>query len=348
MSYLGKVNRDKDIISYLFVIVCMVICSGCTESGRGQAFPVLKGPYLGQEPPGMNPEIFAPGIISTGHSEQQIAFTPEGNELFLWLGESRPYCLILGMKIEGKKWSALQVAPFSGKYVDMKFSISPDGTLLLFSSNRPYRPDGKPLDNLDIWLVKRDLNHWSEPVRIDSEVNTQSHDYYPTISKKKNLYFMSDREGGMGEDDIYFACFKEGKWINVENIGSTINSKLNEGDPFIAKDERYILFCSRDRRGGFGNNDLYISYRKSDGSWSHALNMGETINTPSEEVCPIVSHDGKYLFFSSNRKKIKTSPGIPLTYKKIVRDLENPGNGSYDIYWVSARIIEDMKKKILK
>jgi hypothetical protein len=156
---------------------------------------------------------------------------------------------------------------------------------------------------------------------------------------------MSDRDSGIGEDDIYVAHFEDGNWIVAKNIGSPINTALNEGDPFIAPDESYLLFCCRDREGGFGNNDIYISYRNTDSTWSQAFNLGASINTSAAEVCPMVTHDGKYLFLSSNRKKIDGYPESPLTYEQIMRDLENPGNGKYDIYWVSTKIIEKLKPK---
>ena len=342
----------KTIKKNIFVLLTLFIFTMpalAQEKTKDQSdFPVLTGPYLGQKPPGKIPELFAPGIISRGYSEYEIAFSPDGKELFLWLGENRPYCTILWMRETEEGWRSLQVAPFSGRYVDMKFSFSPDGKRFLFSSNRSPATDGEPQDNLDIWYTNKTTSGWSEPERLDSAVNTDSHDYYPSMAKNGNLYFMSDREGGLGEDDIYYACFQSGKLTAARNIGRPVNTDLNEGDPFIALDESYILFCSRDRKDGFGNNDLFVSFRKKDGTWTTPKNLGDAINTDAEEVCPIVSHDGKYLFFSSNRKSINTYPTNPLTLDQIEKALSSPGNGSYDIYWVDAKIIGELKPKEYK
>jgi Tol biopolymer transport system component/tetratricopeptide (TPR) repeat protein len=318
------------------------------QKKQQSGFPTLKGPYLGQKPPGKTPKMFAPGIISKGYSEYEIAFSPDGKELFLGLGEASPFCTILWMKEMDDGWNPLQVAPFSGRYVDMKFSFSPDGQRLLFSSNRSPPMNPEPQKNLDIWFVPKTLNGWGEPLRFESHINTGSHDYYPSMAANGNLYFMSDREGGIGEDDIYYACFQEGKLATARNIGPTINTCLNEGDPFIAPDESYLLFCSRDRSDGFGNNDLFVSYRKNDNTWTAPINLGEKINTAAEEVCPMVSHDGKYLFFSSNRKLNDVYPVIPLTLEQIEKALANPGNGAHDIYWVDASIINNLKPEELK
>jgi Tol biopolymer transport system component len=298
--------RCRGHISARFTFILFL--TGCTGKNN---FPLLKGPYLGQKPPGITPEIFAPGIISRGYAEYQISFTQDGKELFLWLGENRPYSVILSMKEDKSGWGSFHICSFSGKYVDMKCSLSPDGNRLLFSSNRPRQGNGEPEDNLDIWYVERSPEGWSQPRRFDSAVNTDSHDYYPTLSETGNLDFMSDRPGGTGEDDIYYSPLVNGKLTEAVNIGPAVNTILNEGDPYISPDESYLIFCSRDREGGFGNNDLYISFRNPDGSWTQAMNMEETINTAAEEVCPIVSHNGRYFFFQATEKRPDRFPVLP-------------------------------------
>ena len=135
----------------LITATLMLLLTGCEEK---DVLPCLSGLYLGQKPPGKTPKIFAPGIISKGYAEYQINFTPDTKELFLWLGEDRPYCVFLCMKEEQDVWSPLQVCSFSGQYVDMKFTISPDGQKFIFSSNMPRTEKAKPSDNLDIWYIK--------------------------------------------------------------------------------------------------------------------------------------------------------------------------------------------------
>ena len=114
-------------------ILLVLIFSTCT---RQSDFPVLKGAYLGQKPPGMTPEIFAPGIISTGHHDGSITFSSDGKELFYHFG-GLGRMVILFMKQEGDRWTAPQVAPFSGKYRDGEPHFSHDGNKLLFRSTRP-------------------------------------------------------------------------------------------------------------------------------------------------------------------------------------------------------------------
>ena len=81
-----------------------------------------------------------------------------------------------------------------------------------------------------------------------------------------------------------------------------------------------MIFASG-RSGGFGANDLYISFKKEDGSWTPAKNMGEKINSKTTDYAPSLSPDGKFFFFTSNVE------------------------GSSDLYWVSSQVIENLRTK---
>ena len=97
-------------------------------------------------------------------------------------------------------------------------------------------------------------------------------------------------------------------------------------------DEKYVVFVSYGQEDGFGEFDLYLSFNIDNDNWTKPVNMGDKINTEANEHFPIFSPDGKYLFFVSDRISEKYN------------EVENgPGNGSSDIYWVSAEIIEEFK-----
>ena len=166
------------------------------------------------------------------------------------------------------------------------------------------------------------------------------------MSGKGNIYLSNPFNKGIGGDDIFVSRYINGEYDEPENMGHSINTSLHECDPCIAPDESYLIFC---RRGeGFGRHDLFISFRKEDSSWTKAKNMGEKFNTAYSELCPNLSPDGKYLFFTSNRRLYKPYSEKPLTYEDKLKILQSPGNGSADIYWVDARIIEQLKPKDMK
>lgn len=301
--------------------------SSCSDEDD---FPVLKGPYLGQKPPGMTPEIFAPGIVSTQEDEINSLFSPDGKEFYFSIDTKRNNSKagksykIMFMKEEEKGWTKPQTAPFSGKYMDADMCISFDGKKMFFCSDRPLQGNGAPKKDSDIWMVGKTGNGWSKPKNLGPGVNSDKNEWHPSITKDGTIYFSSSCEGGKGASDLYCSRYGNGSYEKAENLGGPINTQYREGDIFIAPDESYLIVMSSDRPEGYGSGDLYISFHKKDGSWTKAKNMGEKINTGSLEYCPMLSHGGKYLFFTSRR------------------------SGTDDIYWVDARIIGGLKPEDLE
>lgn len=217
-----------------------------------------------------------------------------------------------------------------------------------FSSNSPFVGTGKPQDDYYSWIVERTESGWGKPKPFGPLINSsESFAGCPTVTDNGNLYFYSARPGGKGNDDIWMSRYVDDNYDEPENLGESINTDDLDLDPFIAPDESYIIFTRLDKERK-GNADLYISFRKDDGSWTKARNMGEKINSRGWEFCPTVSPDKKYFFFTSDRRLYKPYSETPLSYKRKLEILDSPGNGSDDIYWVSAKIIEELKPKKLK
>jgi len=292
-------------------------------------FPVLEGPYLGQNPPGLTPEVFAPGIISRkNYNEASFCAYMDGDSLFLFTRSSpgtsgQIYYPIQIMTVKDGAWTQPYLATFHNQPCDRSLSIIPDGKTLYFGSQRSINGRGKSSKGFNIWVVRRTAYGFSNPRMLDPPVNSADYDIYPSASKDGTLYFFSERSGGFGGADIYRSRLVDGKYTSVENIGPPVNTENVEIDPFIAADESYLIYCSK-TLGGYGGHDLYIVFRKRDGSWSEPVNMGPEINSSAYDWIPYVTSDGKYFFFTSNR------------------------SGDYDIFWIDARIIENLRPKHLK
>jgi ankyrin repeat protein len=273
-------------------------------------FPELKGKYLGQKRPGLQPEIFAPGIISTNEYGEHSypAFSPDYHEIY-WSAHSRGKQRIYFMKMSDGKWSAPKVAPFSGVYDDGNPSFSRDGTKLYYDSTRPLEKDQKPADR-NIWFLQKKGQVWSEPIPLDPIVNTNEHERFASVTKDGTLYYKITT-------DLYRARRMKGRYQAPEKLDQ-INTEAFEIGPYIAPDESYLIFESS-RPGGFGGIDLYICYRKSDDTWSKAINLGVPVNTKGHERFPAVSPDGKYFFYLGERG---------------------------DIYWIDARVITKTKSNL--
>jgi hypothetical protein len=280
-------------------------------------FPVLQGAYLGQTPPGTTPQLFAPGLITSDTSEGCSGW---GNdmEFFIfqrWInGKSKLYIM---HQNEGK-WTQPKPLPFVDEYQVGDFTIAPDGKTLVFASNLLIKEIGSEGEGGNIWLVEKTATGWGEPRPIGAPINTKYHDSYPSMAANRNLYFFSRKPGGFGQSDLYISEYKNGRYRTPMNLGSRFNTEHHEWDTYIAPDESYMIYCSM-MPGGLGGDDLYITFRQSDGNWSDPVHMGKDINTEKSENRPYVSPDGKYLFYTSSIR------------------------GNRDIYWVDTKVFDELQ-----
>jgi hypothetical protein len=312
---------------------------GC-RAGEDE-FPVLKGPYLGQEPPGMEGELFAPGIMSTGMPELNAVFFPGGKEV-IWsvmVGQMR-WALVM-MREEKGRWTRPEVAPFSGRFGGVDPFVSYDGKTVYYCSDRPHSGGTVPEDNYDIWYVERTETGWSDPVNMGPVINSDAHEFYPSLTRDGTLYFQSHREGGIGRADIYRSERVDNKYEKAVLLPEPVNSPGFEGDTLIAPDESYLIVSTYREDDNIGQADLYISFRDEGGRWSQLMNMSDKVNSIQGENCQILSPCGKYLFYTSRR--YRPFDGIPPTYDAIREAWTSPGNGGGDLYWVDAKIIETLK-----
>ena len=273
----------------------------------------LIGRYLGQEPPGQIPALFAPGVVSTAANELNTAFSPDGNELYLSVRRAGQNT-IMSMSIKNGRWTDRSVVAFSGEYSDVDPYVSADGERLYYSSMRPLTGSGDAKDS-DIWYVQRgDGVEWGEPVNLGTLNGQGPDDYYTSIASDGTLYFSRFEPRG-ASGDLYRSELIDGRYGDPELIEAPVSTAASEHDPFIAPDGGYLIFTS-DRAGGYGESDLYISFATPGGEWSEPINMGPDINSLGYDFCPMLSPDGEYLFFTRTI------------------------NGNGDIYWVDAGVIE--------
>ncbi|MBL3657235.1 amidohydrolase family protein [Fulvivirga sediminis] len=276
--------------------------------------------YFGQKAPLNEPELFAPNIISRpDRYEFGCTLSKDGTEFYFGVDNSGIMEIHFTNLIDGV-WSP-QMRLFESdsiSYNDPMFS--PDQKRLYFISNRSL--DGKKKkEDIDIWYIERESikAEWSSPKNLGLRINSGLDEYYVSFADNGTLYFASKDKSKNAPHhafDIYRSEYKKGQFLKPEILPETINTDRYEADVFIAPDESYMIFCSI-RKNGLGKGDLYISFKDKEENWSEAVNMGASINTEEHELCPFVSADGKYLFYTSNQ----------------------------DIYWVNTDILENYKGK---
>ena len=159
--------------------------------------------------------------------------------------------------------------------------------------------------NGDIYTSAVKGKKWKTPEKLSSEINTDAWESQPSVTADGNtLYFVSNREGGEGGRDIYVS-FKDkitGRWGSAKNLGPVINTKYDEGCPFIHPDGKTLYFSSQGH-GGMGGYDVFITSLQDDGTWSEPKNMGYPINSEDDDVFFRFTASGDKAYFSSVRKE---------------------------------------------
>lgn len=340
------------VLPLLVLVGCFLLWgSACTPGTQQKESSVeseltLKGPYLGQNPPGDTPAVFAPGIVNTGLYTRDVAMMPDLSELYFGAVVGQySYSTMMVTKLEEDGWTEPEVAPFATdpKYMNFEPAIAPDGKRFFFMSDRP-RFQGDEDRNQDIWVMDRIANGWNEPYNLGSPINSDDEEYFPSITSDGTIYFTRQSRADRSSA-IYRSKLEQGVYAAPERLGPEVNAVRTQFNAFVAPDESYLITCLFGHKDSQGSTDYFVSFRDSLDQWTGPINMGEKVNTASGvEFSPYVSPDGKYFFFMSSRID-STSPlfGKPLSADTMRRMHNEPGNGTPAIYWMDASFIEDLR-----
>ncbi|WP_339143290.1 hypothetical protein [Pseudoalteromonas galatheae] len=245
---------------------------------------------LGQKPPGLTPELFAPGVVSTDeHRETEVLFLPDMSELsFTRAGGEYQKPTWIVMQFKHNQWIEKSIPEADRKAYQDKFS--------------------PPVSNIQNIESFKDI-----PIRG-----------YTTSAKGTHYFYVLDLKDGSGH--LSYSRLVDSKYETPHKMSKAINQGKYIAHPYIAPDESYIMWDAEQE--GENTPDIYISFRNQDGTWTNAINMGDTINTAAYEQRPKVSPDGKYLFFWRGDKKVR-------------KDGTSYWEGNP--YWMDANIIETLR-----
>ncbi|WP_181369158.1 OmpA family protein [Flavobacterium profundi] len=199
-----------------------------------------------------------------------------------------------------------------------------------FSENNPViAPDGKTLfferkycefniddsSKGDVWFSTFENGTWSETQNIGRPINNMGNNFVISVSPDNNSLLLANvySEDGMSIKGSGLSIAyknKEGWGIPKEIKIKNFSNKNKYVGYFLANDNKHLLMAIQ-KEEGFGLKDLYVSFLEKEGSWSTPLNLGNIVNTYSEEANPFLASDGKTLYFSSKG---------------------HPGYGGYDLY----------------
>lgn len=328
------------------------LCAALAGCAARSEFPSLRGPYLGQAPPGAEPALFAPGIVSTGLNERDLAASPDGSEIFygIILGQR---ALIMRTRIEGGRWTEPEVAPFARDldFCDLEPAFAPDGSRLFFLSTRP--PAGaEPKAGWayqNIWAVDRAPDGgWGEPHIVGPPVGTAGAEYFPSLTREGAIYF-TRRAAGERRERIMRARLVDGAYAEAEALPVEVNGDWTIFNACIAPDESYLVACvaGKDPELAKGTVHYYAFFRGEDDAWSEGANLGNAINPPgAQAMSSSITPDGRYFFFASTKSRPldAAAPGA-LSLGGIRAFFDGPQNGLFDIYWVETSVIRDLRPK---
>lgn len=266
--------------------------------------------YFGQKPPGLIPEIFAPGIVSiNGRFEGTVSFSPDLEEIYFEANYEDEETSIYFSKLEGDKWTPIKRANFTKgeKNEEIHPFVSPDGKRIYFSALDSVFGDEK------IWYVNRLEDSWSDAIKLDSPINDDLV-FFPNQAKNGDLYYFN-----LSKFKTYYTPNKNGKYTEAKKVDIEFGHHA-----FISPSQDYLLMTAQNKDDeGRKDNDIYVCFKKQDRTWTTPINLGNEINSNFNEKNPTVTPDGKYLFFGRAERKGKI--------------------GLANTYWVSTEIINKVR-----
>jgi hypothetical protein len=302
---LRTIRKLKCILSPIWVLIAILglfLLASCNSSIRSVN---SGGTYLGQNPPGPTPEIFAPGIVSDPEFfEYSGTFSPDGKEYYFYrFSNNSPSQLLFTKLVEGK-WTSPEICEFTGEYAASEPHLTFGNNTLYFMWDYPWKPGQSGYqEQTEYFFVERTADGWSEPVDAG-----------------QGMFLSSDRAGEIYTTDMssrartgltYLAKVTTNDGVFTDYEILNIQPRFGyQAHPCIAPDGSYILF---DVAGG---NYLYVSFKKADGTWGEAIDLTKH-GFNAQAGGAYISPDGKYLFFSLNG----------------------------DIWWVDIKVIESLRPK---
>lgn len=264
--------------------------------------------YFGQNPPGLTPEIFAPGIVSVnGRYEYAVSFSSDLDEMYFSGNKEDDVQIVYFSKVKDKKWTNPRKANFTNgnKKNELEAFVSINDDKIYFTAYDSIFSDEK------IWYVNRLENSWSNAKELDSPINDDIV-FYSNDAKNGDLYYTSISKG-----KTYYAPNKNGNFPEVHEVEIEFGMHA-----FISPAQDFLLVNGRNNEDDQRkDNDIYVYFKMKNGTWSKPINLGNDVNSNYTETCPSLTPDGKYLFFSRY----------------------NEEGGLSNIYWVSAKVINRLR-----
>ena len=331
----AKVNSHRFCATLLILFLSLTtgqIGCGSPNQDSAEDLPAIVTEVLGFEPPGLVPVPFAPRLTRTDEAELAVAISPRLDELVFTrasIDQSGIHFSLMSSGMVNGLWIDPHQVSFSSEHGEAEAFFDTSGDRLYFYSGRPEPGAENSPRVMNLWFVERVGEAWGKPVFLGRPDAPIEFGWSGSLLDDHTFFFTARPYEELGLADIYQVPIGDDGFGEAQSIGPPVNTKeYTENEPAVAPDGSFIVFYSAGRPDNLSTKmlgDLYVSFRRDDGGWAEPRHIDEPINSAAEENWPRVSHDGKYLFFSSNRREGSELP---------------------DLYWVSTEALEKYRTAI--
>jgi len=215
--------------------------------------------------------------------------------------------------------------------------ISGDMKTLAFMGKNPFYNG--------VYVATKDGEVWNKPMNITPSIASDGNMDVVALSHDGKVMLLAVTDEFTS--NIYSAVYENNRWNPTVSLGKPVNSKYYEANAALSPDGKSIYFSSN-RKESLGGMDIFVSDLQDDGTWGAPVNMGPAVNTLLNEDTPVMSSDGKRLYFSSQGHS--TMGGFDVFYTELLEDgswhevpvnLGYPLNTSDDDYVFSPVGIEE-------
>lgn len=232
----------------------------------------------------------------------ELYFTSNRGSGKIYEAEGKPFSNIYKVASRGANVDLNTLAPLPSSINteginDGCVTFSPDGKIMVFAKGNTGKKKGA--EDVDLYIARFRNGEWTAAQPITGSVNTPGHwESTPSFSPDgRTLYFSSSRPGGQGGLDIYSARMdSRGRFSQVKNLGSEINTPGDEYFPHMAEDGK--LYFASDGHAGFGMLDIFVVNRVN--GRNIIQNLGEPVNSNADDFGIFLFKPDRG-FFTSNR-----------------------------------------------
>ena len=236
-------------------------------------------------------------VFDSGSGVAFPTITPDGSVIvFSSYDDDFATQRLMSRRLINGRWSEPTQLPISGLFSDRSPAFDPAGEYLYFSSTRTTGESKPSVYNL--WRVSFKNDVWGNPEFI-TIINSDANDYQPSLTNT-GIYFCSERAGGSGGQDIYFAPYAADGFGTPKNLGPDVNSDQSEMSAFVSPTEDFMIVSTgKQDRVTLGNEDL-VYFEKVEGKWQYRFTFGKEVNSRVNEYGVFVSHDKTWLYYTSD------------------------------------------------